>query len=365
MFSRLCLALTIAAQTATAQTATPKAIPDEPLCPRCTITTRSIVMLGTEDGLGAIAGKPMSVSIDSRGRYWLFQELEPPTLFNANGTVDRMVGRKGRGPGEFQSANRGLVIGDSMLVIDWVESRATMLGPDLKPTRTLRILQGIGDIHVLAWPALLISQGYMHGANPPNSTMHRLSLFGIDMRVLGSFGPVGTGGSMGNVEVNQIIGRARDGIWSSYWNRPQFARWSRNGVVKETFSRRLEWYTGETKASPGNQTTPPTPMTAHITEDAEGLVWYFIYHPASTWKEAWTGVKPFQGHEYRTPDVAFDRLFTTYVEVIDPALARVVTRHTINGFVFQALPDRKVALYGTDVLGIPRVNIVQLTLNGR
>ena len=61
----------------------------------------------------------------------------------------------------------------------------------------------------------------------------------------------------------------------------------------------------------------------------------------------------------------YDKFFDTYVEVIDPVQARVVSRHTIPGFVFEALPGRRVGMYGEDVLGIPRIRIVQLELNGR
>jgi hypothetical protein len=61
----------------------------------------------------------------------------------------------------------------------------------------------------------------------------------------------------------------------------------------------------------------------------------------------------------------FDKLFRTYVEVIDPVQARVVASHTINGYVFETLPDRRVALYTIDISGIPRVQIAQLSLNGR
>ena len=363
--SSVLLATFLMTLSAAAQTPAPRAIPNEPTCPRCTVTTRTLVTFGTADGVGSLNGKPMSVNVDSRGRYWLFQELEPPTVFNANGTVDRVLGRKGSGPGEYRSANRGVVAGDSMVVFDWMESRATIIGPDLKATRTIRILAGIGDIRVLSWPSLLVSEGYMHGSNPPNSTIHRLSMAGPEMRILDSFGPRGSGGSMGNVELTQIIGVAREGVWSSYARKPHFTRWDRNGVAREVFARRFDWYTGETPASIGNQTTPPTAWSALITEDAEGLLWYFIYRPAPTWKDAWAGVKPFQGHEYRTRDVGFDRLFHTYLEVIDPKLGRVVTRHTINGFVFQTLPDRRVALYRADAFGIPRVEIMSLSLSGR
>jgi hypothetical protein len=363
--NRALVATAFGAQIAAAQA--PRVVPDEPACPRCTISVRTLATLGTDDGVGSLNGKPMSVNVDSRGRYWVFHELEPPTVFSASGAVERMLGRKGSGPGEFQSANNGVVVGDSMLVFDWLESRATMVGPDLKATRSIRIRSGMGDVIVLSWPTLLVTAGWFRESDPPNSTMHRLSLAGTDMQMLGSFGPRGVGGPMGNVDVGQIIGSGRDGIWSAYWNRPQFTRWDRNGIARASLVRRLDWYTGDAKGSIGTPTTPPTPRTGAIREDAEGLVWLFIHRPAPTWRDGWPtrGTRVGGGVEYSARAMVFDRMFRTYVEVIDPVQGRVVTSHTINGFVFEALADRRAALYTVDINGIPRVQIVSLSLDGR
>ena len=366
--SRVLIAALAALESAAGQSQAPKAVPDETICPKCTITTRTLVTLGTDDGPGSLTGKPTSVNVDSRGRYWVFQELEPPTVFTSTGSVIGLAGRKGSGPGEFRAANNGIVVGDSMVVFDWQESRATVLGPDLKATRTIRTRSGYGDVLMLDWPTMLVTTGWMSESSPPNSTMHRLSLAGPDMRVLGSFGPRGTGGSMGNMEVQQLIGDARDGIWSSYWNRPQFAQWDRNGALRTSFTRRYEWFTPEMKGSLGTPTTPPKPRTGAIREDSEGLLWLFIHTPAATWKEGWEAPPtryPGGGTEYATRKMGWDKLFRTYVEVIDPVQSRVVASHTINGYVFETLPDRRVAQYAIDISGIPRVHIVQLSLNGR
>jgi hypothetical protein len=229
---------------------------------------RTLLTLGTDDGVGSLNGKPMSVNVDSRGRYWVFQELEPPTVFSASGAVERMVGRKGSGPGEFRSANNGIVVGDSMLVFDWQESRATMLGPDFKASRTIRTRSGYHEIVLVTWPTLLITSAYLSESNPVNSTLHRLSFAGTAMQVLSSFGPRGTGGSMGNAEVFQHIARSRDGIWSAYWNRPEFTQWDKAGVARLAFTRRFDWYTPEMKGRMGTPTTPPKPRTGAIHEDA-------------------------------------------------------------------------------------------------
>ena len=71
--SRVLIAALAALESAAGQSQAPTAIPNEPNCPLCTITMRTLVTLGTEDGPGSLNGKPMSVNIDSRGRYWVFQ----------------------------------------------------------------------------------------------------------------------------------------------------------------------------------------------------------------------------------------------------------------------------------------------------
>lgn len=259
------VACLLVVQSVGAQAPPSRVVPDEPSCPRCSITARTLVTLGTDDGLGSLNGKPMSVNVDSHGRYWVFQELEPPTVYSASGVVERMVGRKGSGPGEFRSANNGIVAGDSMVVFDWLESRATILGPDLRTVRSIRSHRGLNDPVVIAWPDLLMAGGYFENSNPPNSTLHRFSFTGAESQLLGSYGPRGTGGPMGNVEVGQEVGSARDGTWSAYWNRPQFTRWDPNGVARLTLTRRFDWYTPEMKGSMGTPTTHRNPELVRFT----------------------------------------------------------------------------------------------------
>jgi hypothetical protein len=226
----------------------------------------------------------------------------------------------------------------------------------------------MGDVVPIEWPALLVMYGHIPTSNPPNAVLHRISLAGPEVQILGSFGPRGAGGPMGNAEVQQRLGTAREGLWSVYWNRPQFTRWDRNGRAATSFTRPLAWFSGEGQATLGWNQTAPTPMTGLINEDESGLVWLFIYRPKPNWKEAWTDIRPVRvggGSEYRGRDVRFDKLLDTYIEVIDPVAGRVVARHNFDGYIFEAMPNRMVAQYVVDADGFPRVHIVSLSLNGR
>ena len=58
--ARVLIAALAALESAAGQSQAPKAIPDEPSCQRCTITMRTLVTLGTDDGVGSLNGRPMS-----------------------------------------------------------------------------------------------------------------------------------------------------------------------------------------------------------------------------------------------------------------------------------------------------------------
>ena len=60
--------------------------------------------------------------------------------------------------------------------------------------------------------------------------------------------------------------------------------------------------------------------------------------------------------------MAYERLYRTMVEVIDPTEGRVIARRTIDQWVIAALPGRRIAAYTADRDGIPQVEISQFEL---
>ena len=62
--------------------------------------------------------------------------------------------------------------------------------------------------------------------------------------------------------------------------------------------------------------------------------------------------------------MAFEKLYSTTIELIDPVEARVLARRTIDQWVIAALPGRRIATYVVDRDGIPRVEISQIELTG-
>ena len=123
---------------ATAQTATPVRIPDEPTCGACRITLTTFATLGDTDGPGALANIPYGVRVDGRDRIWLWggDNAGGPSIYDANGKFLRVSGRRGQGPGEFEMITDVITLpGDSVLVVDY-NRRATLYSTDLSVMRT-------------------------------------------------------------------------------------------------------------------------------------------------------------------------------------------------------------------------------------
>lgn len=134
-----------------------------------------------------------AVDVDSRGRVyvgdWYRQQV---TVLNPDGSIARIFGRRGDGPGEFR-AIRGVQIlkGDSLMVYDPTSARVTLYAPDsAAPAYTSNLRAGLsGPAPFYLWrtPA---SEGYLalfrptfafaegQALPPRNDTMRLLTLTG-------------------------------------------------------------------------------------------------------------------------------------------------------------------------------------------
>lgn len=75
-----------------------------------------------------------AVDVDGRGRMFVGDMTAATiTVLRPDGSVERVVGRRGKGPGEFgMIANVQVLPGDSLLVFDREQARLTVFAPDLQ-----------------------------------------------------------------------------------------------------------------------------------------------------------------------------------------------------------------------------------------
>jgi hypothetical protein len=319
----------------------PKLVPDEPTCPRCTISVRDIVRL--EDSSTAhMWGDPARVLLDGRGRYWLTYSNEIPLIYGADGRFLKELGPAGEGPGEYRNPRVGMALpGDSMLVWDSRRGLMFVIDPELRATRS--IVPG-GSVYALAlgeWPrGVFVKRPGRVTPGPvyvPQPVEYR-SLDGSTAELRETLG----GGFSGGLTSADAYS-----VWSWEYNPYRLERWSSAGVVMEIIERRPDGFPegDHPSISPGGQ------LPAHVRDvelDEAGRLWVYVSIP--------TGVYDGSGPP------AMEKMFRTRVEIIDPKSARIVTSITLDGWIVEGLPGRRAAIYGTTAQGTPYVRIVQLTL---
>jgi hypothetical protein len=339
-------------------------VPDEPTCARCVIAIGSATTLQASEDGGTILQPPSAVRRDGSGRYWVLAGGGPPIVYDSGGSFVGLAGRAGGGPGEFMFPGDVVPIaGDSVLVIDVAQRRATVLGGDLRPGRLIRMPWALQRAVVVNWPALVVMNGDVSTPAGAGWSLHRVSFAQEEVSVLGSFGPdqgeMRPGSEFAGYQ--HLASVRGDHVWSADRSSYRLHLWTPDGVSMRSLERTPEWFSTTSPMGIGSPATPPPPAVTAIEEDAAGLVWVFIRVPAESWQEAWSGV-PLTAREVSVRDIAFEKLFRTVIEVIDPRRARVVARRFVDKWVVASIPGLRAAMYATNADGVPTVSIVQLLL---
>jgi hypothetical protein len=339
-------------------------VPDAPSCAKCTIVTKPVVTLGAVDGPGSLSTQPSSVRVDARGRYWLTQDDELPMVFDASGKFVQAIGRKGESPGEFLGASSTLPLKDSVLVFDGATSRATLVGADLRPGRTISVPRRLWPGTIVTWPSLAVMSNGARDRHVPASPLVRVTFLPTEVQVLGFFASERLGLDVMLPQASmQVIAEARSGrVWTADGSyRYRLSQWTVAGTLERSLERKPDWF-----ANPafGSARSAAAPQTRAIAEDASGLLWVFVNVARPEWRDGMPKAGP-GTHEVSMRQISFDKMYRTNIEVIDPRTARIVARREMEDFVIAALPNGRAAVYSVDEQGTPRVSIVQVALIGR
>ncbi len=353
-------------------------VPDAVTCARCSIVLRSTTVLGSlKDNDKFPAGLPDRVHRDLDGRYWLFSNAAPPTLFDSTGQFLRMLGRKGRGPGEYVAPHSAFFLRDSVVVLDSRQRRASVLNRELQHVRAMVMPAQMYNTIVLSWPDSIVFSAWIPIAESVGWPLHLVSFAqsGDDVAdIVRSFGP-GDGGARPSDSMVRTwyLAIAKDGFWSAPPGSYQLVKWKRGTFERlRTLRRAPSWFSGESNAAIGAAPRngmpwiPPSPAIVDIEEDGEGLLWTYVRVPATKWKDAWSRVKLDidAGRQPRISDLRWEKLYDTRIEVIDPIAGRVLARTTLDGFfAISASRGRRLAVYATDDMRGETVKVLEFTLN--
>jgi hypothetical protein len=292
-----------------------------------------------------------------------------PQIFDKGGKFLRDVGVRGRGPGEFQSpVGAFLVPGDSVVVLDQMNMRATVIGPDLRARREASfpwfVPAGNQAASAVEWPTGVFVSSQMRTPDGAGWALHNITFAGREARIMNSFGP-GDGSARAEHPMQKLQRMAPakvGGVWASAMTEYTISRWTSAATRAVTLERRPRWFAAESQVRGYRPDVPPPSLLQGLDEDAAGFLWIAVRVPAPNWSLAWkSGVAAGQS-AYRADQFDAGKLWQTVVEVIDPSASRVIRRVQLKGVAVAMLSDRRLVLYDERANGEPTIEIIRLAL---
>ncbi|MGH7460432.1 MAG: 6-bladed beta-propeller, partial [Longimicrobiales bacterium] len=313
-----------------------------------------------------------AVIADRRSRYWVVAEGNVPLVFDQRGKFLSAIGREGQGPGEFRGPTEAVLLpGDSVLIIDNVMHRASIIGPDLKHARSIRLPAGqVWRVALFDWPRLVMINAMVQTPAGVGWPLHLANMSGDELVLTKSFGEnEGTLRPGRAAELRQQLSQPDSGrIWAADMLRYSISRWDRNGTLQSTLRLEPTWFPGTSNLYAGNRDRPPDPRIHATAVGSTGHLWVYTLVARPTWRDAWKDKpRPLPGVR-ESPSSASPTgldLLHTRVEAIDIRARRVLTATVSNDLVIAALAGDRVASVTETFNGILVVLIKKVALKER
>lgn len=356
---RLLFALFIASAGGRGVDAQPRAVQlGEPTCGSCRISHTLLVTLG--DTVDALMDPGFNMARGPDGRIYVAPGYQMGKLlaFEPDGTFIEQIGRQGQGPGEYGFVRHIVPVGERVLVLDNVQRRITVLGPDYDVVDTWSVgsrARGVRDIDVLPDGRFAVAavSWTPSGAGSP------YHIFSNDFDRIRAFG--------GRGEVfrrdiswsgHRLTDVGPDGsIWGIPRSRWMVERWDTMGTLLEEFTRDVEWFRPHARNLSPDPDEPPPPLMKGVHADAAGRLWVVTQVADRDWAEAITTGGP---HGGRVDDS--NRFWDSIIQVIDVDRGVLLVSEKIDPDI-KLFGSREYAVY-VEEAGVPKLQIWRMELEG-
>ena len=305
-----------------------------PSCPTCRITVERLSLMGTFDGPGAFASRPYTVSVDSRGRYYVTTPEtrdKPPFVFDARGRFLQRLGRRGDGPGEYREPQVIIVApGDTLHILDRTTNRYTVLSPDYAVARTANLLPDM-------WSAVRMPDGHLivnarvRDAPRIGLPFHVVDPQGQYLRSFGDANPIYDFRNAGFPNIRWLAASDSGTFWAApYVEWYTVERWTTSGAKMTEIIRSPEWYEPYDQFWLPRPDRAPAPTIRGIWEGDGGLLWVVLAVQDINWRDGLGPVRTVEGQTV-TPVVDEQRVYDGVIEVIDPIRGELVASRRFPG----------------------------------
>ena len=347
----------------------------EDLCASCSLDITPDVLLGA-DGESVI-GMAWDIQRLSDGRFTMaFQNISAWaefTIFSADGSDFRRVGREGEGPGEYAHVVWVREHGEELYVFDSHRRRMTVLDSDFDVVRTTPVpcLDCNGFDMAMLRDGRVALNYFMPGGSREEAFSAEagfaLHVLDPDGETLHSLDEIPTKSPLTPTEdPYRFLEVAPDGsLLSLHLTSYRIDRWDpATGELLETFVRGAEWFPdGQSyshSAAPGR---PPTTGARAMHLDEAGRLWTYISRPAPDWEDRLERTPP-DAHPEWGPWKYGPGSSEGVIEVLDLESGRVLVSQVLDveGGWGQFFAPGWMATY--DEEGIPRYRMWRVSLVG-
>jgi hypothetical protein len=145
------------------------------------------------------------------------------------------------------------------------------------------------------------------------------------------------------------LGRAhREGrVWSAYVNRYEMSRFRLDGLEELRVSRVVDWFREYEEELPGEMILVPSrPRVEGLLESADGVLWVAVSHADARVRDRSGPNRPVQGEVQVDPDIDFNQLLDTTIEILDTSNGEVLASRTFDAYLrFVNTTDDRALLY--------------------
>jgi hypothetical protein len=237
------------------------------------------------------------------------------SVWSADGTFLRTVGRRGAGPGEFGTVSALYVEGDTIHVSD-SPGKWHIYDANLTYVRSV-------PLNIQAWEsaAFLDSGELLLGAGVPGGSDHLFNVFDRTGRLIRSFGPRSSARDV------RLIGyHSGPSFWAVHRTRYVLENWSIDGTLLRQVRRVASWFP---ESDLGSHWSPASDQTAvlNVAVDSEGRPWVTtvrlqIGNEGSIGRGVWTlEIFDPSGHELLVSETYNDAPSDLILGLLGPGIA--------------------------------------------
>lgn len=292
---RACVLLAVSVVPSAPSSAQEVTVLTEDLCTACSIELTPDVLLGA-DGESVI-GVAWDIQRLSDGRFLMaFQDVNYEfTVFSADGSDFRRVGREGEGPGEYAHVWFVRELGDNLHVFDMRRRRMTVLNPDFEVVRTSPVpCLDCNGFDMATLPGGAVALNYFMPPGPREEVFSAESGFAVhivgpDGETLHWLDEIPTDGPLRPAgDPYRFLDVAPDGsLLSLDLTSYRIDRWDpATGELLQTFVRGADWFPdGQGQGHSAGPGRPPRPGTRAMHLDEAGRLWVYISRPVPDWED--------------------------------------------------------------------------------